>query len=230
MKNIFISQSNYIPWKGYFDNIAQCDCFVIYDDMQFTKRDWRNRNYISTPNGLSLLTIPVSVKGKYFQKINETLISSPDWNKTHWAKIDSIYKQSPFYREIAPLIKDWYYTANFKSLTEINIHFLKLICDFLGIKTLFYDSRDFELAKEKNERLIGIIKSLEGTNYYTGPAAKNYIDENLFNSNGIEITYFNYSNYPEYHQNNPIFQHGVSIIDLIFNTGWDCKKYLKFIK
>ena len=92
MKSCIITQSNYIPWKGYFDSINQVDIFVIYDDMQYTKRDWRNRNYIKTPQGLKWLSIPVEVSGKFHQKINETLISDKSWNRSHWESIKQNYK------------------------------------------------------------------------------------------------------------------------------------------
>ena len=68
MKKIAILQSNYIPWKGYFDLINLVDEFILYDDMQYTRRDWRNRNKIKTPSGLQWLSIPVINKGKFYQK------------------------------------------------------------------------------------------------------------------------------------------------------------------
>lgn len=230
MSKVFISQSNYIPWKGYFDNIALCDYFVIYDDMQFTKRDWRNRNYINTANGLSLLTIPVLVKGKYFQKINETIIADTNWNKVHWSKIEHNYKKSDYFKQIGPVIKEWYMSAKQLYLSDINRHFLVSICDYLGIKTILCDSREFYLAEDRNDRLINIVKKLGGTEYFTGPAAKVYLDEMLFKKEGINISYFDYSNYPVYNQNTPNFEHGVSIIDLIINTGPQFKTYLKNLK
>lgn len=77
MKKVAIVQSNYIPWRGYFDLIAFVDEFIIYDDMQYTKRDWRNRNRIKTSQGLQWITVPVQVKGRFHQKIRETLIDGP---------------------------------------------------------------------------------------------------------------------------------------------------------
>ena len=78
-KKVAILQSNYIPWKGYFDMIASVDEFILYDDMQYTRRDWRNRNQIKTAQGLKWLTIPVCVKGKYYQKIRDTEIAKSNW-------------------------------------------------------------------------------------------------------------------------------------------------------
>ena len=97
MKKIAISQSNYIPWKGYFDLINSVDEFILYDDMQYTKRDWRNRNKIKTPQGLQWLTIPVHTKAKYYQKISEVMISDKDWATEHWQKIKQNYFKAKFF-------------------------------------------------------------------------------------------------------------------------------------
>ena len=106
IKKVAISQSNYIPWKGYFDNIAMVDEFVLYDDMQYTKRDWRNRNKIKTANGLHWLSVPVDVKGKYFQKINETKISDPSWSTKHLNSLKHNYSKSKCYKEVIDFIED----------------------------------------------------------------------------------------------------------------------------
>lgn len=230
MKKVIITQSNYIPWKGYFDNIAQCDVFVVYDDMQYTKRDWRNRNYIKTAQGLKWLTIPVEVKGKYFQSINQTIISEIDWNVSHCMQLKHNYNKAPYFKEFYPWVEDLYKQASFKTLTEINVHFLKSICSFLEIKTEFMDSRDFKLIEGKTERLVSICKDLGATDYYTGPSAKNYMDESLFFKENIGIKYFDYSGYHEYPQLNPPFEHGVCIWDIIFNTGTNAKNYLLYVK
>jgi len=227
---VVISQSNYIPWKGYFDNIASCDVYVAYDDMQYTKRDWRNRNYIKTEQGLKWLTIPVEVSGKYFQKINETKISEKDWNKSHWGMIERSYKKAPFFQELGPWIKELYMTATSEFLSEINAHFLRAFCEFLDIKTGFKDSREFVLTEGKTEKLVSICKALNATDYFTGPAAKNYMDESLFEKEKINIHYFDYTGYKEYPQLHPPFTHGVSIVDLILNVGSQSKNYLKFGK
>jgi len=229
MKKVLITQSNYIPWKGYFDNIAQCDTFVIYDDMQYTRRDWRNRNHIKTPHGLKWLSIPVEVKGKYFQAINETVVSEPDWNLNHWKQLKHNYSKAPFFKANSNWIEEVYQTACFKTLTEINIHFLKAICLFLDIKTQFIDSREFNLVEGKTERLVSICKQLDATDYYTGSSAKDYMDEKLFLNQNINVHYFDYSNYAEYSQQNGEFCHYVTIFDLIFNTGKDAKNYMKSV-
>ena len=227
MSRALITQSNYIPWKGYFDAINSVDEFVLYDDMQYTKRDWRNRNRIKTPQGPKWLTIPVEVKGKFSQKINETRVSQPDWAEVHLKSILMNYAKAPAFAEM----KDWviylYRNVPSDNLSEINYWFLKEITAWMNIPVRFSFSSDYTLEEERTDRLIGICKQLQATDYYTGPAAKAYMDEERFNQSDIRIHYFDYSGYGEYHQLYPPFEHAVTILDLIFNTGADCKKYMK---
>lgn len=226
-KKIVITQSNYIPWKGYFDAIDLCDVFVIYDDMQYTKRDWRNRNQIKTSNGLKWLSVAVEVSGKYFQRINETKIADKAWNKSHLELLKQSYKNASCYKEVLGFIEEAYLTCNFEYLTDINTHFIRRINDFLGIKTEIRFSSEFELHEEKTQRLVNICAELNGTDYYSGPAAKNYMDESRFAEKNINVHYFDYSAYPEYNQLHGDFVHGVSILDLIFNVGIEAPKYMK---
>lgn len=225
---ILIIQSNYIPWKGYFDNIKACDVIVIYDDMQYTKGDWRNRNYIKTAQGLKWLTIPIEVKGKLFQKINKAEVSNAEWNVKHWEQLKQVYAKAPYFKELKSWVEELYLTCTYTTLTEINVHFLKAICAFLDIKTRFVDSREFNLVGDRTERLVSICKELNATEYFSGPAAKIYLDESLFDQEGIKVVYADYSGYKEYNQLHEPFEHGVCIWDLIFNTGKDAVNYLKY--
>jgi len=228
MKKALITQSNYIPWKGYFDAIAMTDVFVVYDDMQYTRRDWRNRNLIKTPQGLKWLTIPVEVKGKYFQKINDTVISDSNWNMDHWNMIKQNYSKAKCFDEMKEMVEFWYLTATSKYLTEVNIHFLKNICTFLNIDTEWRLSSEFQLAEEKTQRLVNICKEIKATDYYSGSAAKAYMEEDKFTQENIKVHYWDYSGYPEYEQLYPPFEHGVTMLDLIFNEGSNAYKFMKF--
>lgn len=230
IKKIAISQSNYIPWKGYFDNIALVDEFVIYDDMQYTKRDWRNRNKIKTANGLKWLTIPVEVKGKYFQKIKDTKISNKNWSFSHLEKLKHNYTKSPYYKEIMPFVEEMYLgSKSLNSISEINTFFIQRICDFLGINTKISFSWDYELIGDNpTDKLVNICLQSSATDYYTGPAAKNYMDESAFNKKEIHVHYYDYSGYKEYTQLHGDFEHGVTILDLLFNEGINSMNFLKF--
>lgn len=230
-KKVAISQSNYIPWKGYFDNIALVDEFVLYDDVQYTKRDWRNRNKIKTSNGLKWLTVPVEVKGKYYQKIRETKVSQPNWSATHLAILKNNYVGSKAYDEMIPVVENWYkHCERYSTISEINYYLLTEICAYLGIQTKITFSSDYNVDHTLNstERLVDLCLQLGAGEYYSGSAAKNYMDEELFENKGITIHYFDYSNYPEYDQQYPPFVHEVSILDVLFSLGSNSKKALKF--
>jgi hypothetical protein len=226
-KAIAVVQSNYIPWRGYFDLINSVDEFILYDDVQYTIRDWRNRNIIKTSSGPLWLTIPVEVKGKYFQKIKDTRISDPTWGRKHWASIVHSYsraKHFPMHRE---LFEELYLRADDKLLSDINYRFIVAICRILGISTTISWSMDYNLIGDKTERLIHLCKQAGATDYLSGPSAKAYLNEDLFRNEGIAVSYMNYSCYREYTQLYPPFQSQVSIIDLIFNEGPDATSYMK---
>jgi len=227
MKKILITQSNYIPWKGYFDAINMADEMILFDDMQYTKRDWRNRNMIKTAQGPQWLSIPVEVKGKYFQKICDTVISDKDWAKNHWKSISLNYSKSDCFKEFKDEFEDLFLSFHETHLSKINFRFISSINKILGIKTKISWSSEYELLDGKTERLVSICKILGATEYLTGPAAKNYTDEKLFMRENIKITYLNYDHYPEYNQLYPPFTHAVSIIDLIFNEGKNAKHFMK---
>jgi len=225
-KKVAILQSNYIPWKGYFDLINKVDEFILFDDVQYTRRDWRNRNKIKTPQGLHWLTIPVDVKGKYFQKIRETEISAPGWNLTHWQTICQNYARAPYFNMYRDFFDAVYGSANQSLLSDVNYHFLTAICGLLGIQTSITWSMDYGVIDGKTERLVDLCTKAGATSYLSGPAAKSYIEPELFSNAGIELEYMGYSGYSEYEQLFPPFEHGVSVLDLIFNVGPNVRKYM----
>lgn len=229
MKKVAILQSNYIPWKGYFDMINSVDEFIFYDDMQYTTGDWRNRNKIKTPNGLKWITIPVFSKGSLQTnlKIKDTLISDINWAKKHWNIILQNYKKAPFFSLYKDIFEELYLKSDEKYLSEINHKFIYTINDILGIKTKVSSSTSFNLIDGKTERLVDLIKQVGGSEYISGPAAKDYIDAKLFEEENIKLTWMDYSGYKEYPQLYMPFEHGVSILDLLFNCGDDANKYLK---
>ncbi len=227
MKKIAILQSNYIPWKGYFDIIGSVDEFIIYDEMQYTKNDWRNRNKIKTTNGLIWLTIPVKIE-KLNQKINETKIADNKWYIKHKNSLQTNYGKATKFKECKDFIFNIYEQASrLDYISEINYTFLNEINKFLKISTKISFSTDYNIGDGKTERLINICKQSNSNIYLSGPSAKNYIDEALFTKNNINLEWFDYIGYKEYEQLHPPFEHGVSILDLIFNTGEDAYKYLK---
>lgn len=226
-KKVAIVQSSYIPWKGYFDLINLVDEFILFDDMQYTKRDWRNRNLIKTPAGLKWLTIPVAVKGNFSQRIKNTQISDLRWSRKHWESIVHNYAKARCFDLYRELFEDLYLGLEEEFLSRVNYLFLTAICKMLGIETKISWSEDYTLVDGKTERLVSICKQAGATTYISGPAARDYLDQTLFDEENIALEYMDYSSYPEYTQLHPPFEHRVSIIDLIFNEGPDATKYMK---
>ncbi|MGL4550567.1 MAG: WbqC family protein [Gemmataceae bacterium] len=226
-KRIAISQSNYIPWKGYFDLIQRVDEFVLYDDVQFTRRDWRNRNKIKTPSGELWLTIPVKVTGKYHQTVRETEVSDPAWAKGHWRSLEHAYARAPHFRAFAEPFRALYAAPPGPSLSAINRAWLQAACGLLGIDTRLTDSSDYAIEDDRNQRLISICRQAGATEYWSGPAAKCYLDEAAFADAGVAVRWMDYGGYPEYGQLHPPFSHAVSVLDLLFNQGPDSPRYLK---
>jgi hypothetical protein len=230
MKKIAILQSNYIPWKGYFDLIASVDEFIIYDDVQYTRRDWRNRNQIKAPEGLQWITIPVKVKGKYDQKISEAEVEGFDWPSNHWRLLEHNYKRASNFVEVSSWLKPLYEEQKSPYLSEINRKFIEGICHYLGITTTITSSINYELVNGKTDRLVNICLQAGASEYITGPSAKSYIDESKFFDNGVKLSWIDYAGYKEYNQLWGNFLHNVSILDLIFNTGKDSYKFMKNLK
>lgn len=230
MKKVAIIQSNYIPWKGYFDIIAAVDEFILYDDMQYTRRDWRNRNQIKTPKGQQWLTVPVKVKGKYHQTIRETEIDGADWAETHWKSIYQNYRRASYFNEIAELFEPIYRQRQYTHISVLNRELIEAVCVYLDITTRISNSCEFTLIDGKTERLVDLCAQTGGTEYISGTAAKGYIDERLFAERGIRLTWFDYAGYPEYPQLWGDFTHGVTVLDLLFNCGKDAPRYMKHVR
>ena len=226
-KKVAVLQSNYIPWKGYFDLINMVDEFVLFDDVQYTRRDWRNRNKIKTHNGLTWLSVPVEVKGKFFQPIKETIVSEPAWNIKHWKTIVHNYAQAEYFKDYRELFGTLYLSLTETYLSQINYRFIQVICSVLGITTKLSWSMDYDIVDGKTERLVDLCRQANATEYISGPSAKYYIDEKLFYQAGITLQYIDYDDYPEYDQLFPPFEHQVSILDLIFNVGPNAPRYMK---
>lgn len=230
-KKVAILQSNYIPWKGYFDLINSVDEFILYDDVQYTKNDWRNRNRIQTPNGPAWLTIPVSAKGRMSQalKIREVTVSESGtgWNRKHWGTIKQHYAKAPHFKDHHDLFEELYLGRDETNLSRINHCFLTAICGILGIGTKLSWSMDYELIEGQTERLVDLCRQAGASEYLSGPAAQVYLDEDLFRQAGITLRYMDYAGYPEYEQRFTPFEHGVSVIDLIFNEGPGAPGFMK---
>lgn len=225
-KKIAILQSNYIPWKGYFDLINMVDEFIFYDEVQYTKNDWRNRNKIKTPQGIQWLTIPVRQES-LDQKIKDTKITDKKWNIKHWRTISQNYSKAKYFKDYKDIFEELYLTCDEEYLSQINYKFITTINEILEIKTKLRWSSEFELVDGQTEKLLGICKDCNADIYLSGPAAKDYFNEDLAKQENIKVEWMDYSGYKEYEQLNPPFEHGVTILDLIFNEGDRAKEFMK---
>jgi len=225
-KSVAILQSCYIPWKGFFDLIRRVDEFILYDDAQYTKRDWRNRNRIKTASGPLWLTVPIEVKGKYLQSIKEARVSDSTWPERHWKSIRASYARAPYFDAYEPVLEELYRGCTSAVLSEINFRFVSRLCQLLSIGTRLSWSMDYTLVEGRTERLVGLCRQAGATHYISGPAARDYIDPKLFADAGITLAYMDYGGYPEYEQLYPPFDHHVSVVDLLVHTGPDALNYM----
>jgi hypothetical protein len=222
---VAIIQSNYIPWRGYFDIINDVDLFVFYDDVQYTRRDWRNRNKIKSSSGAEWLTVPVDDSHRTL-KIHETKIKySTNWNKEHIRKLHLSYGKAPYFPiyfdELADLL-----ARPFQTISELNISLCSWLMRKLSIYTQTTISTQFDCHGTRTERLIDLLEKVSATSYLSGPSAKSYLDEDLFRVHKIGLEYKNYY-YPSYSQLFGDFIGEVSVLDLLFNKGPQAPDYLK---
>ncbi len=229
-KRIAIVQSSYLPWKGYFDLIRSVDHFVLYDDMQFTRRDWRSRNRIVTAQGLQWLTIPVEVKGRFHQRICDARIADSEWHAKHWRTLQHAYARAPYFKHYRDTIESTYASlAGESSLSVVNRRLTEMICKLLGIDTTFSWSMDHPQRLGRSDRLLSLCQQLGADEYLSGPAARHYLDSGLFDSAGIRVIFADYGGYTPYPQGTEEFEHAVSALDLLFNTGPDAVIHMKLM-
>jgi hypothetical protein len=223
---ICIIQSCYIPWKGFFDLIGRCDQYVVYDSAQYVKRHWHNRNRIKTANGVEWLTIPVITKGRFEQPINEVEIEKP-WAEKHWRALELAYRRAPYFEQLAPAVRNWYERADTQQrLSDVNVIFLHGIAELLELKTCIVGDATYPATGAKTERLLAICLAAGANGYLSGPSAKEYFDQQMFASSGIAVEWMSYAGYPEYPQLHGSFEHAVTALDLLFNTGPEASRHL----
>jgi len=221
---IAVLQSNYLPWRGYFDLIHDVDVFVFYDDVQYTVNDWRNRNRVKTANGIVWITIPIGNQND--RRICDVEIRDRGWARKHWMTIEQSYRRAPHFETVGPFLREMY-AREWQSLSELNQTTIKAIAqEMLGITTEFRDSREFALQSSKGDRLLMLLEQLEADEYVSGPAAKAYVDADAFVRAGIKVTWKDYGPYPEYPQLHGPFVPDVSIVDVLMCCGDQAPQFL----
>jgi hypothetical protein len=228
VKKVAIVQSNYIPWKGYFDLIAAVDEFILYDEVQFTKNDWRNRNRIKTPKGLEWLSIPVGQD--ISRRIRDVELPDARWQEKHWKTLEANYGRASHFAEVARVFEPLYLQRSHTYLSALNREFIEVICRYLGISTKISNCWDYDLVEGKTARLVALARQAGADEYVSGPSAKDYLDERAFATQGLKLTWFDYAGYREYPQLWGEFSHEVTVLDLLFNCGIDAPRYMRFVK
>jgi hypothetical protein len=225
-RRVVILQSNYLPWRGYFDLIHDADLFVFHDDLQYTKNDWRNRNKLKTPRGPEWLTVPVGTDEH--RRIDEVALPADRaWAEKHWRLIREHYRTAPHFARYEPFFRDVYEDRTWTRLSELNQFLIVSIArEFLGLTTEFADSASFQLTSRKQERVLDLLRATHAGTYISGPAAQDYLDPENFRVAGIELIWKDYAGYPDYPQFHPPFAGAVSIIDLLFHTGPAAPDYI----
>lgn len=215
-RKVAIVQSNYIPWKGYFDLIAAVDICILYDEVQFTKNDWRNRNQIKTSRGLEWLSIPVGQDIR--RRIREVQLPDARWQRQHWERLTRHYREAAYFDEVAAWLEPLY-GRDYQRLSEVNRCFIEAINAYIGIATPLRWSWEYEGGEGRTERLVEICRQERADIYVSGPKARDYLDTTQFTQAGIQVAWFDYQGYPEYPQFHPPFVHTVTILDLLFHSG-----------
>jgi hypothetical protein len=214
-----IVQPSYIPWRGYFDLMSRVDLFVFYDDVQYDRRGWRNRNRIKTPQGTQWLTIPVHARGAQVESIPISAIETADtdWPREHLAALTRSYERAPFFEELRPWLERVYAQPP-RLLADFTIALTLDIARILGITTRTLRASSLDVSGAKTERLLQVLRAVGATRYLSGPSARAYLDVELLESAGIGVEWMTYDD-PEYPQLYPPFDPHVTVLDLLFMTG-----------
>jgi len=222
---VAILQSNYVPWRGYFDLMDDVDLFIYLDDTQYTRRDWRNRNKIKTNTGSTWITVPVNDKYGSVLVEDTPIDYERDWASRHINLLEQWYREAPFFADNIEAFQD-HISVRYDSISSLNEALNNWIIKLLGISTQICFSREFGKQGAKDDRLLDILAKVGATHYLSGPAAKSYIQESKFREAGITLEYKTYD-YGEYPQMYSPFEPAVSVLDLLFNCGPDSRRYLK---
>jgi hypothetical protein len=223
-----ILQPSYIPWRGYFHQILKSDIFVFYDDVQYDKRGWRNRNQIKTARGNQWLTIPVFSRGSQTDHIliNQIkIVWDNPWNQDHWKALRHAYARAPFFNEYNSLLEE-FYGRHDEYLVDFTIDLTVALARLLGDQhTHFVRASSLHVEGVKTDRLIAVLKAVGADHYISGPSARDYIEPEKFQAARIGLEYMVY-NYPEYPQLYPPYDSQVSLLDLFFMTGPQAVTYI----
>jgi WbqC-like protein family len=226
MKTLVVLQPSYLPWLGYFSQMQECDVFVFYDDVQFDKHGWRNRNRVKTHTGSSWLTVPVLHNGRFGQRNNEVEIATNiPWARRHMQTIEQAYSRSCHMRDYLPALSKLL-NREWRSLSDLNIALIRLMCSWFGLERDMRLSSELNVTGDRNTRLIALCQLFGVDRYFSGNAAKAYLNVKMFADQGISVEFQTFR-HPEYSQLHGAFVPHLSALDLILNLGDGCREILQ---
>ena len=225
-KTLVVLQPGYLPWLGYFDQIRRADVFAFYDDVQFDKNGWRNRNRIKTPSGPLWLTVPVLQSGQGQPRINEIQIdATAHWQRKHIGTLKQYYAKAPYAKRYLPEIEA-ILNRPWTHLADLDIALVGAMAGWLKLEPPTIRTSTLGIGGAQSQRLIDLCRHYGATRYLSGNAASDYLDVDLFASHGIEVEWQNYQ-HPIYPQQHEPFVPYLSAIDLLFNCGDDSAQILQ---
>ena len=217
---LVVLQPGYLPWLGFFDQVYRSDIFVFYDDVQFDKNGWRNRNRIKSPAGPHWLTVPVRVNSLE-QRIFETEIDDRQpWARKHLGTIRQFYAKAPYLKRFLPELEETLVGGRWQRLIDLDVAVIEMMCRWLGIERRMLRSSELGVRGERSERLLNICLSQGASRYLSGSAARAYLDTELFARHGVEVLWQDYQ-HPVYRQQHGDFIPFLSALDLLLNCGED---------
>ena len=222
---VAVLQPGYLPWLGFFDQMSRVDAFVLYDDVQYTRSDWRSRNRIKGPGGSVWLTVPVLKKGRLGQTILEARIDNRSgWQRKHRETLKIHYGKAPYFARYWPIFDEGY-ARIWEFLVDLDLFFIQRLRDALGLKTRLLRSSELGISGGPVERLVALCQRLGADHYLTGDAAAEYLDPAPFEAVGVTLEYQEY-HHPTYPQMYGEFVPYLSAVDLLFNCGPDSRSRL----
>lgn len=225
MTSLAAIQPSFLPWRGFFDMIHKVDVFIFYDDAQYSREAWRNRNKIKTAQGVQWLTVPVLTSGHSTEPIHDIRIDDRHpWRRKHLEAIRHSYRKAPYFDRYFPLLSEAY-AQPWELISELDIHLTKLVAELLGIQVQWVRSSDLGFTSRRTDRLIEFCTAFAADRYLSGPTAQDYIEPEKFDKAGISLEYQVYD-YPPYPQLHGDFEPFVSAIDLLFNVGDQAAMYI----
>lgn len=217
---VTIHQPEHLPWLGFFDKIRQADIWVVLDHVQYRKCYFQNRNRIRGDRGPVWLTVPVLIKGRHLQALNDVTVDnegSPRWRQKCLNRLVHCYRHAPFFADHGGFFADLY-ERRWPSLVELNEEIIRYLLIAFGIEVRTVRSSQLKAAGARSDLNLGICKQLGADIYLSGVSGREYLDLSRFEADGIEVRFQEF-HHPVYRQMHEPFVPCLSAIDLLFTYG-----------